>query len=172
MSAITNKESILNDEKANILRGAVWTRACWMGLIYEEACKAGWAKEGEEIIRRAVRRYGQSQGASMKKSLAGGDGSLDMEKFVQAFGSPVAVSAFEAEVEPDGEEKVDIEYHFCPLLKSWQDLGYDDETCGKLCDMAMEGDRNMAQGMGLGFELTDTIAHGCPTCRMSFYKEK
>lgn len=171
MSSITNKAAILDDEKANILRGAVGTRACWMALIYEEACKAGMGEEGEEIIRRAVRRYGQNQGADIKKALDDGNGSLDMGKFAQAFGSPVAVNAFEAEVTPEGEAKVEIEYHFCPLLKSWQDLGCDDETCMKLCDMAMEGDRNMAKGMGLGFELTDTIANGCPTCRMSFYKE-
>lgn len=171
MSSITNIATILDDEKANILRGAVGTRACWMALIYEEACKAGLAEEGEEIIRKAVRRYGKNQGENIKKALDDGTGSLDMKKFAQAFGSPVAVNAFEAEVRPEGKDKVDIEYHFCPLLKSWQDSGYDDKTCMKLCDMAMEGDRNMASGMGLGFDLTDTIANGCPTCRMSFYKK-
>lgn len=171
MSSITNIANILDDEKANILRGAVGTRACWMALIYDEACKAGMAEQGEAIIRRAVRRYGKDQGEGIKEALDDGTGSMNMEKFAQAFGSPVAVAAFEAEVSPDGEDKVDITYHFCPLLKSWQDSGYDDDTCRKLCDMAMEGDRNMARGMGLGFELTDTIANGCPTCRMSFYKE-
>ena len=36
----------------------------------------------------------------------------------------------------------------------------------------MEGDRHIAEGMGLDFELRDTIADGKPTCQISFFRKK
>lgn len=42
-----------------------------------------------------------------------------------------------------------LQFHHCPLLKAWQDLGFNDEMCAKLCDIAMDGDRNIAKAMGL-----------------------
>ena len=42
----------------------------------------------------------------------------------------------------------------------------------KLCDIAMDGDRNIAKAMGFDFHLDDTIANGCPTCQVTFRKKK
>ena len=70
------------------------------------------------------------------------------------------------------DDVLDVEFHHCPLLKAWQDLGFDDEMCAKLCDIAMDGDRNIAKAMGFDFHLGDTIANGCPTCQVTFRKKK
>lgn len=171
MSGIGNKPKILDDERANILRGAIWTRATWMALIYEEACKAGWAEQGEQVIRAAIKRYGLDQGKNLKAAFADENGEVDMQKFAQAFGSPTAATAFEAKCQLESDKRMNLEYDFCPLLKAWQDLGYDDATCAKLCDMAMDGDRNTAVGLDMDFYLGDTIANGCPTCQIAFFKK-
>ena len=72
---------------------------------------------------------------------------------------------------PKNADRLEIEFHYCPLLKAWQDLGFDAATCEKLCDMAMDGDRNIAKAMGYEFHLGDTIAKGCKTCQISFFKK-
>ena len=69
-------------------------------------------------------------------------------------------------------ENLEIEFHYCPLLAAWQKLGFDDETCAKLCDIAMDGDRNIAKAMGYDFELGKTIAKGDPICEVNFRKKK
>ena len=63
-----------------------------------------------------------------------------------------------------------VDFHYCALLSAWKKLGFDDETCAKLCDIAMDGDRGIAVAMGLTLDLTDTIAKGCATCKLCFHK--
>jgi len=87
------------------------------------------------------------------------------------FFTPNVIKTFEVEFKKKTEDRMDIEFHHCPLLKAWQDLKFDDETCQKLCDMAMDGDRNIAKAMGFEFYLGDTIANGCKTCQISFFKK-
>jgi len=31
---------------------------------------------------------------------------------------------------------------YCPLVKAWKDLGFDDAICQKLCDMVVDGSRD------------------------------
>jgi hypothetical protein len=57
------------------------------------------------------------------------------------------------------------------LVNAWKKLGLDDKTCELLCDMAMEGDRSMAEIMELKFTLGHTIAQGCPNCELRFKKQ-
>ena len=56
------------------------------------------------------------------------------------------------------ESEVPVDFHYCALLNAWKKLGFDDETCAKLCDIAM-GDRD-CRGHGTDTELTDTLAKG------------
>ena len=65
-----------------------------------------------------------------------------------------------------------IHFHYCPLLTAWQKQGFDDETCDKLCDMAMDGDRNIAKAMGYDFHLGKTLAKGDDICEVHFFKKK
>lgn len=165
---IENKISIKGDEIVDIQRSAFEHRATWTGLTYTKAREAGKAAEAEEIIRAAIAETGKIHGAKMKANCKD---SENVESFLEVFLNPTVKKTFEMEFKTVTADRLDIEFHYCPLLKAWQDLGFDDETCDKLCDMAMDGDRYIAKTMGYEFNLGDTIAKGCKTCQISFFKE-
>ncbi|MBC2857184.1 L-2-amino-thiazoline-4-carboxylic acid hydrolase [Cetobacterium sp. 2A] len=169
MSKLDNKPNILNDEKSNIQRGAIGHRATWMALTYLEAKNAKKENDGEEFARKAIAKTGFKDGETLKKLC--GEGEINCSEFADIFLTPILRNTFEVEFKNKTEDRLDVEFHHCPLLKAWQDLGIDDDTCAKLCDIAMEGDRNIAKGMGLEFHLGNTIAEGHPTCQISFFKK-
>lgn len=159
MSKIVNKET-LHAELVDNNRKALEHRATWMGLIYDEAKKAG--ADAEAICRAAVKRCGLFHGEGYKEQC---NGSLDCRVFKQIFLPEIAIKTFEMET-TQTEKDVTVTFHYCPLVSAWQKLGFDDETCELLCDIAMDGDRGIAEANGLKFELGDTIAKGCPTCKL------
>lgn len=166
---IDNKITIKDDEKVNIQRGAIGHRATWTGLTYKYAVEAGKAEEVESLIRQAVSETGRVQGTDLKGRCPNPESCAS---FFDTMFTPTLTKSFEVEVKEKSDEVLDLEFHHCPLLKGWQDLGFDDELCAKLCDMAMDGDRNIAKAMGYDFHLGDTIANGCPTCQVKFSKKK
>ena len=167
MSKITNNASI-HEEKVDINRSAIQHRATWMGLIYKEALEAGIDPETlEGIFRRAIRKCGHFHGAGYKAQCAN---PADVRDFAKAFLPELGQKTFEMQVQEPQEEELKIDFHYCALLEAWQKQGIDDETCAKLCDIAMEGDRGIADAMGLNLELTDTLAQGCATCKLRFHK--
>ncbi|MGE5627399.1 MAG: L-2-amino-thiazoline-4-carboxylic acid hydrolase [Solirubrobacterales bacterium] len=165
---IDNKITIKGDPMVDIQRGAIGHRATWTGLTYVKAKEAGKAEEVEKLIREAITETGLVQGGQVKAACSNPE---SVKNFVETFLTPTLLKTFEVELKSVTEDRVDIEFHHCPLLKAWEDLGFDDETCEKLCDMAMDGDRSIAKAMGYEFYLGDTIANGCKTCVMSYYKK-
>jgi hypothetical protein len=167
------------DEMAAVNRKQIEHRATWMALIYDEMVKAG--IDGEAIIRRAIKRCGQIHGENLKKRC---DDPNNIEDFKKAFLSDVGMKTFEMQVVNDVASKeatsnkatsketasFNIDFHFCALVNAWKKLGLDDKTCALLCDMAMDGDRSIAEVMGLQFKLGRTIAQGCPDCQLRFRK--
>ena len=166
---INNKITIKDDEKVNIQRGAINHRATWTGLTYKYAAEAGKAAEAEEFIRKAITETGCVQGTDLKNRCPD---PTSCASFFDTMFSDTLVKSFEVDVKEKTDDVLDMEFHHCPLLKAWQDLGFDDAMCSKLCDIAMDGDRNIAKAMGFDFELGDTIADGCPTCQVKFMKKK
>lgn len=165
---IDNKITIKGDEAVDLLRGAIGHRATWTGLTYAKAEKAGKGEEAETFIREAISQTGEIHGAAIKSRCAD---PQSVASFADAFVSPNVVKTFEMEFKTKTADRLDLEFHHCPLLKAWQDLGIDDATCAKLCDMAMDGDRGIAKAMGLEFHLGGTIAKGERTCEVSFFKK-
>ncbi len=110
--------------------------------MYDEALKEG--ADAQNMTRNAVRRCG--------------------------FFHPVAMKTFEMDSVQVTDNELTVEFHYCPLVTAWQKIGVDDETCAVLCDIAMEGDRAMAEAIGARLEITDTIAKGCNSCKMKFIK--
>lgn len=170
MSKITNNTTIKDNEMVNAVRGAIGHRSTWMALTYLEAKAAGKEKEAEEFARKAIAKTGLRDGHTFKAKCTPGE--VNCKEFADIFLSETTRGCFEIEFKNCTEERLDMEFHHCPLLKAWQDLEIDDETCSLLCDIAMEGDRHIAEGMGLDFELRDTIADGKPTCQISFFRKK
>ena len=162
--AIKNVASKTGNEKANINRSQVEHRATWMALTYEEAKKAG--ADAETITRKAIKRTGNIHGHGWKEQT--GDIS-NLTNFDNVFFNDIGKATFEIETSSTIDD-VYAEFHYCPLLAAWQKMGYDDETCALLCDMAMDGDRGIAESIGYKLDLTDTIAKGCATCKLHFHK--
>lgn len=165
MTKIVNEARILDDEKTTLLRGAIEHRATWMGLMYLEAKKMGY--DAEKFMRAAVRKTGHIHGERIKSQVLDPE---DMAYFKEIFLNPGVINYFEMEVKELDKDNLRVEFNYCPLVHAWQKLGIDDETCAILCDIAMDGDRGIAEVMGYKFDLTDTIAQGCATCKLHFHK--
>jgi len=163
--AIENHAKITDNNDVNINRNAIEHRATWMGLIYDEAVKAG--ADAEVICRKAIKRCGNFHGNNYKAAC---DDPADLRDFRTAFLPDLGLNTFEMVVGDCDKDNLYIDFHYCPLLSAWKKQGFDDETCAKLCDIAMDGDRGIAQSMGYTLELTDTLAKGCKTCKLHFHK--
>ena len=157
----------ITEEVAEVNRAQIEHRAMWMGLIYDEMIKAG--IDAESIIRRAVKRCGHIRGEQLKKRCAD---PKNLEAFRKAFLSDLVKKTFDANVVEGDEASLSIDFHYCALVSAWKKLGFDGKTCALLCDMAMEGDRSMAEVMELQLNLGHTIAQGCPTCELRFKKNE
>ena len=166
MSKIHNVAKI-NEEKVNINRNAIEHRATWTGLTYVEGKAAG--MDLEQVIRSAICKTGLFHGAGYKAQCKNPE---DIRSFKEVFLPELGMKTFEMEVVNCDENDLLIHFHYCPLLTAWQKQGFDDETCDKLCDMAMDGDRNIAKAMGYDFHLGKTLAEGDDICEVHFFKKK
>ena len=164
MPSITN-QSHLNEDKINLFRGAIEHRATWMALTFAEMEARGLDAEG--ITRAAVRKCGNFHGLQLKAKCTKPE---DVENFNGVFLNEDGRKTFEIEVKAVDHDNLKAEFHYCALVSAWQKLGLSPERIALLCDIAMDGDRGIAESMGLKLELGDTIARGCKTCQIHFGK--
>jgi hypothetical protein len=167
MPEIKNNPSITDDEIVNINRSAIEHRATWMGLSYEAAKDV--RINLERILRSAVMKTGCLHGERIKENL---EEPVRLDKFGDAFLSPVAVKTFEMEFKTKTADALEIRFHYCPLVAGWLKAGIPAEDIPTLCDIAMDGDRNIAETTGVDFKLGKTIAAGYDVCEVNFYKKK
>ncbi len=165
MSKIVNIANEV-EEKVAINRAQIEHRATWMGLIFDEMRKAG-VSNAEEIVRKAIKRTGNFHGLSFKAQC---DDPENCKDFREVFLGDVGVKTFNMDNIEADTDNVKVKFHYCALVEAWQKQGFDDETIELLCDMAMDGDRGIAESMGLVLDLSDTIAKGCETCNLHFKK--
>ena len=81
-----------------------------------------------------------------------------------------AQMVFEMKILKSTDNELFIDFGFCPLVAAWQKLGCSDDEIARLCDIAMEGDRGIAESFGGQLELGDTIANGHACCPLRFKK--
>lgn len=167
MTEIKNTPAITNDEKVTINRNAIEHRATWMGLSYLAAREAG--ADAENILRKAVAKTGWMHGTAVKEKLAE---PIKLDEFADVFLSPVAIGTFEMEFATKTEDALKIRFHYCPLVSGWLKAGIPVEEIPLLCDIAMDGDRNIAGAVGVDFNLGTTIAEGASVCEVNFLKKK
>jgi len=166
MPDISNKPSVTDNEKVNVNRNAIEHRATWMGLSYEAGKEAG--ADAEKILRSAVTKTGCLHGEVLKSKLSG---KVDLETFADAFITELGLNTFEMEVTERTPEALAIRFHYCPLVSGWQKAGIPDEDIPTLCDIAMEGDRAIADTAGVAFALGHTIAEGNLVCELRFSRK-
>jgi hypothetical protein len=166
MAEINNKPEITNDEVVNKVRKAIGHRATWMGLMLDEAKKAG--DDYETMGRKAVSRCGHFDG----KNICAAKASDSVKDFQAAFLDEFTQKLFEMDITECTDDELKVEFHYCALVDAWLKQGFDQETIKTLCDVAMDGDRQIAAENGLEFTLGETIAAGDSICSLCFKKNK
>ena len=140
-------------------------RALWMYLLCDEAKKKGLPPE--EYAPEAIKRCGIYQGAELRKKAGGGDSLKGLKKTLF---SKFAQWVFEMDIKRCTDDNLDIDFHYCPLVKAWQKQGCSDEEIELLCDLAMCGDRGIAESFGCTLQLHKTIAKGDEICEIRFVR--
>ena len=115
----------------------------------------------------AVRRCGLSQGADLVKK-----GKTDSLKGLRKtlFTKPAQL-VFEMKILESTDDKLSIDFHYCPLVKAWQKAGCTDEEIAMLCDVAMCGDHGIGECYGSVLDLPKCIAKGDDVCSLRYHKK-
>jgi len=140
-------------------------RALWMYLLCDEAAKKG--LRAEDYAPAAIRRCGLYQGANLVEK--GGMGK-SLKGLKKALFGKAAQLVFEMKILRCTDDNLDIDFHYCPLVKAWQKQGCSDEEIRVLCDHAMCGDRGIAESFGCQLDLPKTIAKGDGVCEIRFVR--
>ena len=160
-SNIVNEPRIKNRLIAAI-RELLEHRALWLYLLCDEAAKKGLA--WEDFAPEAIRRCGIYHGSGLVEK--GGTRSLKgLEKTL--FTRP-AQWVFEMKIKESTADRLSIDFHYCPLVKAWQKQNCSDHEIAGLCDIAMWGDRGIAESYGCVMDLPKAIARGDDVCQIRF----
>ena len=153
-------------ERGELLRSAIEHRATWMGLLIDEAKKAGL---DYGFAHNAVRRCGVFHGLTKQ------DNSGDLKKFAAAFANQDVKDVFEMDVFQSTDDELYINFHYCPLVAAWMKCGLPLSDLPELCQIAMDGDRGIIDANvmhGYKFYLGETIANGDGFCKIRITKGK
>ena len=147
------------------IRGTLEHRATWLYLLLKEAEKKGvpW----EDIGPPAVRACGNMHG----KELVDLSGTSSLKGLKKKLFTRPAQMLFDMKILESSDTELSIDFGYCPLVAAWQKLGCNDEEIARLCDIAMEGDRGIAESFGGRLELGETIANGHEQCQLRFIKQ-
>ena len=165
MSIIKNTPQIKNG-LIRAVREQLEHRATWLYLLCDEARKKDLPPQ--EYAPAAIRRCGLQQGSELVKK--GGTTSLKGLKKT-LFGLPARM-VFEMKIVQCTDDNLAIDFHYCPLLHAWQKQGCSDAEMAELCDIAMCGDRGIAEAYGCELQLPQTLAHGGDTCQIRFVRKQ
>lgn len=162
---------VKNEAKKNwkvlvAIREQLEHRATWLYLLCDEAKKKG--LEWEDFAPDAVRRCGLYQGKGLVKK-GGTDSLKGLKKTL--FTKP-AQMVFEMDIKRCDDDHLDIDFHYCPLVKAWQKQGCSDEEIARLCDIAMCGDHGIGECYGAKLDLPKCIAKGDDICALRYSKKK
>ena len=152
MSQIKNEPSNRNPVICAV-REQLEHRALWLYLLCDEAQKKDLA--WEDFACDAVRRCGLYQGGSLVKK----GGSRSLHALKKTLFTLPARMVFEIKVGRVTDDALDLDFHYCPLVKAWQKQGCTDEEIQRLCDIAMCGDHAIAEQYGCELLLPLSLIH-------------
>jgi hypothetical protein len=147
------------------IRAQLEHRAFWLYLLCDEAKKRG--LDPRDFASDAVKRCGLSQGAGLVEK-----GKTDSLKGLRKtlFTKPAQL-VFEMKILESTDDKLSIDFHYCPLVKAWQNAGCSDEEIAMLCDIAMCGDHGIGECYGSVLDLPKCIAKGDDVCSLRYHKK-
>ncbi len=165
MSKVVNEPKYKNG-LLQAIRAQLEHRAFWLYLLCDEAGKRGLA--WEDFGSAAVRRCGLSQGNGLVKR-----GKTDSLRGLRKtlFTKPAQL-VFEMDIKKSTDDELFIDFHYCPLVKAWQNAGCTDEEISTLCDIAMCGDHGIGECYGAVLELPKCIAKGDDICALRYKRVK
>ena len=148
------------------IRDLLGHRAFWLYLLCDEAKKRG--LDPKDFGSAAIKRCGLSQGADLVKK-----GKTDSLKGLKKtlFTKPAQL-VFEMDVLESTDDTLYLDFHYCPLVKAWQNAGCSDEEIADLCDIAMCGDHGIGECYGAKLDLPKCIAKGDDVCSLRYRKIK
>jgi hypothetical protein len=151
-----------NNKLIKAVRGMLEHRAAWLFLLLDEAEKRG--INTESFAKDAIMRCGCFQG----NQLTAAAGTKSLKGLKKKLFTLPARMVFEMKILACTDDRLDIDFHYCPLVAAWQAHGVPDEQIARLCDIAMQGDRGIAASFGCELELGETIAKGNSKCEIRF----
>lgn len=163
MSIVKNEPKYKNGI-LQAIRAQLEHRAHWLYLLCDEAGKRGLDWKG--VGCPAVRRCGLSQGAELVKK-GGTDSLKGLRKTL--FTKPAQL-VFEMDILESTDDKLSIDFHYCPLVKAWQKAGCTDQEIATLCDIAMCGRHGIGECYGAVLDLPKCIAKGDDVCSLRYHK--
>jgi hypothetical protein len=151
------------DKTTELLRAAFGHRALWLYLLVEAAKKRG---VDPEFAREAVFQCGCIQAQALPDV-------DDPKEFGRAFVKPENARVFDMETHEE-EDAFVMDFHYCPLVAAWQKMTGDETYIAWLCDIAMAGDRGIADRYKGKFEISlgPRIAYGDRSCQIRFTRCK
>lgn len=163
MSKIVNV-SKRNNYVIKSIRGTLEHRATWLYLLLKEADKKG--VKWEDIGYPATHACGNMQGKDFSEQAK----TKSFKGLKKVLFTLPAQMVFDMKILECTDDTLSIDFEYCPLVAAWQKLGCTDEEIARLCDIAMEGDRGIAESFGGKMELGETIATGYKKCQIRFKK--
>lgn len=138
-------------------------RAILYYLFYDELRRELGAAKAEELMSRAIYRRGVETG---RKYACYGPG--DVTALKEAFLTGVADNGrmFQPEVLYADAQRVDIQFHRCPLREAWKEYGLSDEETATLCRIAARIDNGTFEGAGFSFTAETWQPGGDGCCRL------
>ena len=100
----------------------------------------------------------------------GKSGTRSLKGLKKVLFTKSAQIVFEMKVVECTDDKLSIDFHYCPLVKAWQKQGCTDEEISRLCDLAMCGDRGIGEAHGVELDLPKTIARGDDCCAIRYVR--
>lgn len=147
------------------VRAQLEHRALWLYLLCDEAKKRG--LDPRDFASDAIKRCGLSQGADLVEK-----GKTDSLKGLRkTLFTKAAQLVFEMKIQESTDDKLSIDFHYCPLVKAWQKAGCTDEEIAMLCDIAMCGDHGIGERYGSVLDLPKCIAKGDDMCCLRYHKK-
>ncbi len=140
-------------------------RALWMYLLCDEAKKNGLTPD--KFAPEAIKHCGLYQGSNLVKKA----GTTSLKGLKKTLFSKFAQWVFEMDIKSCTDDNLDIDFHYCPLVKAWQKQGASDEEISFLCDFAMCGDRGIGESFGCELDLPETISRGGDVCKIRFRRK-
>ncbi|MBQ6335401.1 MAG: L-2-amino-thiazoline-4-carboxylic acid hydrolase [Erysipelotrichaceae bacterium] len=168
MSKVKNEAHITDDYAVNVRRAAIEHRGKWAAAFYKEAKEQG--IDLEPIMRSAVRKVGLEAGEKERELFK--DKEFNAKTYAEYFTGKALSDTFEKKLISADENEAVVTLNYCALLKAWQKMGLSDEEMDLMCQIAMEGDRGIAEGVGMDFELEGTLAQGCECCTLRYKTRK